>query len=288
MHDSFVWTSPSSFSSPFLLAWDRAWEFQTITVKERDNKIIRSKSQIIPQFDICHWSHYLESFTTFIAIGTTVNFQLLWYHSHFSQTNKKRYWMHPQRNFSSECQFHKLYYTLVPFVNGLSNLNWCKYWGKLSFAALKVQHQRSHNKNSNLTESLARLGQTDFPYILQCPVHNALLNILFMILVSTLYWPVGSILKCVWLVVFPINFTLSLTSSSVTFIKHYHIMVTLFTSTALTLTTQHWCCCCLWSSNLLSWMRDSALSVCERAHGRGDKIVAMVTTGCGLSQGMLG
>lgn len=48
------------------------------------------------------------------------------------------------------------------------------------------------------------------------------------------------------------------------------------------------CCCCLWSSNLLSWMRDSAPSVCERAHGRGDKIITMVTTGCGPSQGMLG
>lgn len=48
------------------------------------------------------------------------------------------------------------------------------------------------------------------------------------------------------------------------------------------------CCCCRWSSNLLSWMRDSAPSVCERAHGRGDKIITMVTTGCGPSRGMEG
>lgn len=34
-------------------------------------------------------------------------------------------------------------------------------------------------------------------------------------------------------------------------------------------------------------MCDSAPSVCERAHGTEDKIITMVTTGCGLPQGML-
>lgn len=48
------------------------------------------------------------------------------------------------------------------------------------------------------------------------------------------------------------------------------------------------CCCCFWSSNLLLGMRDSPPSACERPHGRGDKIIAMVTTGCQPSQGMLG
>lgn len=83
------------------------------------------------------------------------------------------------------------------------------------------------------------------------------------------------------------NFPISLTSNQLeTVLDH---MWTVFTSLNRTLLiTVCCCCCCRWSSNLLSWMRDSAPSVWESAHGRGDNIITMVTTGCGPSRGMEG